>query len=86
MANHGITVVGKSIAQAWDHLYFLNRACEAQVIAMSTGRPLRKIPEHIVRKMADQIEAEESGAAANYNRHFAALKRLLEDEPADYKS
>ena len=86
MANHGITVVGKSIAQAWDHLYFLNRACEAQVIAMSTGRPLRKIPENIVKKMADQIEAEESGAAANYNRHFAALKRLLENEPADYKS
>ena len=86
MANHGITMVGKSIAQAWDQLYFLNRACEAQVIAMSTGRPLRKIPEHIVQKVADQIAAEESGAAANYKRHFAALKRLLEDEPAHYKS
>lgn len=86
MANHGITVIGNSIAQAWDQLYFLNRACEAQVIAMSTGRPLRKIPENIVQKVANQIEAGETSAAANYHRHFAALKRLLEREDPDYKS
>ena len=86
MANHGITVLANSIAQAWDQLYFLNRACEAQVIAMSTGRPLRKLPEEIVRKTALQIEAEESGSAANYHRHFAALKRLLERDKSDYKS
>ena len=86
MANHGITVLANSIAQAWDQLYFLNRACEAQVIAMSTGRPLRKLPEEVVRTTALQIEAEESGAAANFNRHFAALKRLLERDNSNYKT
>ena len=86
MANHGITVLASSIAQAWDQLYFLNRACEAQVLAMSTGQPLRKLPEEIVQKTALQIEAEESGSAANYHRHFAALKRLLERDKSDYKS
>ena len=86
MANHGITVVGSCIAHAWDQLYFLNRACKAQVIAMSTGQPLRKLPDDIVQKVADQIEAEERGVAANYHRHFAALKRLLERQTPDYKS
>jgi ribulose-5-phosphate 4-epimerase/fuculose-1-phosphate aldolase len=86
MANHGITVVGNSIAHAWDQLYYLNRACEAQVLAMSTGSPLRNLPEHIVQKVVDQIDAQESGVAANYHRHFAALKRLLERDNSDYKT
>ena len=65
MANHGITVAGTSVAHAWEQLYFLNRACQAQVLAMSTGRPLKKIPEPIVRSVARQIETEESGATAH---------------------
>jgi ribulose-5-phosphate 4-epimerase/fuculose-1-phosphate aldolase len=38
MKNHGVMVVGASIAEAWDDLYYLERAAEAQRLAMSTGR------------------------------------------------
>ena len=86
MANHGITVTGTSVAHAWEQLYFLNRACHVQILAMSTGRPLKKIPQATVEAMSRQIESEGSGSAANYHRHFDALKRLLEPEQPHYKN
>ena len=85
MANHGVTVAGANVAHAWEQLYFLDRACQAQVLAMSTGRPLKKIPEHTVRSVAKEIETAESGVTASYQRHFAALKRLLEPEQPNYR-
>ena len=85
MANHGVTVAGANVAHAWEQLYFLDRACQAQVLAMSTGRPLKKIPEHTVRSVAKEIETAESGVTASYHRHFAALKRLLEPEQPNYR-
>ena len=86
MANHGITVTGTSVAHAWEQLYFLNRACHAQILAMSTGHPLKKIPQATVEAVSRQIESEGSGSAANYYRHFDALKRLLEPEQPHYKN
>src|SRR5450631_4513114 len=50
MGNHGVLVVGRSIAQAFERLYFLERAAQAQVLALSTGRPLRLIPDSIIEK------------------------------------
>ena len=85
MANHGITVTGSNVPHAWEQLYFLNHACQAQVLAMSTGQPLKKIPEPIVKSVAREIETEGSGAVANYQRHFTALKRLLESEEPNYR-
>lgn len=80
-----LVLAGSSVAHAWEQLYFLNRACQAQVLAMSTGQPLKKIPEPIVKSVAREIETEGSGAAANYQRHFTALKRLLESEEPNYR-
>jgi ribulose-5-phosphate 4-epimerase/fuculose-1-phosphate aldolase len=41
--NHGVIVVGNDIADAWYKLYMLERACEVQVLAQSTGQPLRVV-------------------------------------------
>jgi len=84
MANHGVTVVGPSVAAAWEDLYYLNRACQAQVLAMSTGRPLKRVADETAALLAAQVRAEAAGPAANYNRHFAALKRMLAREQPDY--
>ena len=84
MANHGVTVAGPSVAAAWEDLYYLNRACQAQVLAMSTGRPLKRIADDTAALLADQVRAESAGAAANYDRHFAALKRILAKDAPDY--
>ena len=78
LANHGVIVTGRDMASAFDDLYYLERACMLQVIAMGTREPLRMVSEAVAMKTGRQM-AEESQQAA---LHFAALKRLLDrDEP-----
>lgn len=76
LANHGVIVRGASIAQAFDDLYYLERACMAQVLAASMGRALRVVPEEVARRTAEQMTAESQQAAL----HLAALKRILDRE------
>ncbi len=85
MLNHGVLVVGENAAQAFERLYFLERACQAQVLALSTGRPLRIIAEPIVRATAAQFQS--GSAVEGLDRaelHFAALKRMLDRSEPDY--
>jgi ribulose-5-phosphate 4-epimerase/fuculose-1-phosphate aldolase len=71
-----VIVCGDSVAYAFDDLYYLERSCMVQVIAWSTGRRLRSVPEDMVRKVCEQIEGERQQSTL----HFAALKRLLDRE------
>jgi ribulose-5-phosphate 4-epimerase/fuculose-1-phosphate aldolase len=77
LANHGIIVTGKNIYEAWESLYYLERACRAQVLAMSLGKKIKSINGQIAKKVSDQIKDEATGESANSYRHFEALKRLL---------
>ena len=87
MRNHGVLVVGASIAEAFERLYFLERACQAQVLALSTGRPLRIVPETVVRETRQQFRAGTAvGGRDRTELHFAALKRLLDRNEPDYAS
>ena len=81
MANHGVTVIGHSVAFAFDTMYYLERACQNQILAMSTGRPMKRVPDDLARKVALQIAGED-----NADRHFAALLRILDREEPDYAS
>ena len=87
MGNHGVLVVGQTIPQAFERLYFLERAAQAQVLALSTGRRLRVIPEPIVKKTVAQFGACTSvGGRARADLHFEALKRVLDRSESDYAS
>ena len=71
-------MTGESIASAFDDLYYLERACMLQVMAMQTGRSLRIVPQEIAAMTGRQM-AEESDQA---RLHFESLKRMLDrDEP-----
>lgn len=80
MANHGVTVVGRTVAEAFDALYYLERACTHQVLAMSTGRALKPMSDVAARQTAEEW-AQGGWSAAE---HFAALKRMLDREEPDY--
>ena len=80
MANHGVVTVGPSVAAAFDDLYYLERACQNQVLAMSTGRPLRRVPEDEVRRTVAEFASYENQAEL----HFGALKRILDRAEPDY--
>lgn len=78
MAHHGVLVCGERMDYAFDDLYYLERSCMVQVLAQSTGKPLRTQPDEVCAQAARQI----GGERRQSELHFAALKRLLDrDEP-----
>lgn len=82
MANHGVLVVGETIAEAFDDLYYLERACRVQVLARSTGRPFRAIGANLAAATAASFR--EPPVSDEPARHFAALKRLLDRDDPSY--
>lgn len=81
MKNHGVMVVGTSAANAWDDLYYLERAAEAQLLALSTGRKLKPVPPELARKTYEQMR-EGDGESARL--HLESIKRRLAREEPDY--
>jgi len=81
LANHGVLVVGTTVAEAFDALYYLERACRLQVLARATGLPLRPVRPAVVRETYRMILADTPKYAG---AHFEALKRLLDREQPDY--
>jgi ribulose-5-phosphate 4-epimerase/fuculose-1-phosphate aldolase len=78
LRNHGVIVSGPTVAQAYEDLYYLERAAMVQVLAMQTGRPLHVIDDAMAAHAARQIAADTQQATL----HFESLKRLLDrDEP-----
>ena len=73
LANHGVVVCGDRIDYAYDDLYFLERACEAQVLAQSTGRPLAPVNQSVAALVASQIQSERLQSEL----FFKALRRTL---------
>lgn len=87
MANHGVTTLGPSVADAYNRLYYIERAAQVQIYAMWTGQPLKQLPATVVEKTKSEI-----GGARFYDgpspaqRHFDALKRILDRTEPDYKT
>ncbi len=85
LRNHGVLVTAASAAEAFERLYFLERASQAQILAMSSGRKLNPLPESVVRATAAQFRSgDKVGDEARVDLHFSALKRLLDRLDADY--
>jgi ribulose-5-phosphate 4-epimerase/fuculose-1-phosphate aldolase len=85
LQNHGVLVLGSSAAKAFERLYFLERAAQAQVLALSTGRTLRRIPDEVVAATAAQIKSgSKVDGIERHDLHFDALKRMLDRLDADY--
>jgi ribulose-5-phosphate 4-epimerase/fuculose-1-phosphate aldolase len=81
LGNHGVVVGGASIADAFDDLYYLERACKVQVLAMSTGRKLRVIPDGTAAKLVHFPTRQQNA------RHFlGAIRGILDEEEPAYAS
>ena len=82
MGNHGVTVVGTSVAEAFDTLYYFERAAKTMVLAYSTGQPLNVMSDALAEKTAAGW-GEYGGMG---DAHFAFLKTQLDQEDANYAS
>ncbi len=73
LGNHGVIVCAGRLAWAFDDLYYLERACMAQVLAASTGRPLAPVDEAVAARVAEQT----LGERLQSDLFFEALRRRL---------
>lgn len=87
LANHGVVTTGSSVAEAFNSLYFFERAAQTQLLAQATGWPLRMLSDEVVERTWSQFsESENVGKMARIDLHFAALKRILDRREPDYAS
>jgi ribulose-5-phosphate 4-epimerase/fuculose-1-phosphate aldolase len=84
MANHGISTVGETVAEAYDRLYYIERVAQVQIYAMWTHQPLKKVPESVVQKTLQTYGGESRYNPPPTQRHFDALKRILDRKEPDY--
>ncbi|MBE2277469.1 MAG: class II aldolase/adducin family protein [Rhodobacteraceae bacterium] len=82
MGNHGVLVIGRDVAEAFNRLYYFERAADTYIQALQTGRPLRLLPDAIAEKTAREWE-DYPGFAEN---HLRELKAILDAEGADYQA
>ena len=80
MGNHGILIIGDSVADTFNRLYYFERAAETYIKALQTGRELRIIPPETAEKTAQELEDYPDQA----QRHFSDLKTILDLEGDDY--
>ena len=78
MKNHGVLVVGDTIAQAYKRLYKLERVCRTQVLALGTGQPLEVLSESIVRQVQAEPVDDRHSRAERERLYFEAMMRVLD--------
>jgi ribulose-5-phosphate 4-epimerase/fuculose-1-phosphate aldolase len=84
LRNHGLLVGGTSISEAFHMIYMLERACAAQVAALSQGREIVLPPHEVCQHTSDQFHRFESDIA-HYDMVWNAALRLIEHEASDYR-
>lgn len=82
MGNHGVLVIGDSVADTFNRLYYFERAAETYIRALQTGKPLRILPDEIAEKTAQELESYPEQAEL----HLAELKAILDGEGDSYAS
>jgi ribulose-5-phosphate 4-epimerase/fuculose-1-phosphate aldolase len=82
LANHGVVVVGETIARAFDDFYYLERACQVQVLAMQTGRELNVMSDEIAKNTHDQY----AHFTINADLYLEEIKHILDEQEPSYAS
>jgi ribulose-5-phosphate 4-epimerase/fuculose-1-phosphate aldolase len=82
---------GETVAQAFVRMYRLERACQVQLAAQSTGAPLVIPPPDICRKSAERSDdflgaTGGKGYSRVPNPEFDALLRLMEQRDPSYRT
>jgi ribulose-5-phosphate 4-epimerase/fuculose-1-phosphate aldolase len=73
LANHGVIVCGERVDYAYDDLYYLERACQAQVLAASTAVPLTPVDPALAARVVEQT----NGERLQSELFFASLRRTI---------
>jgi ribulose-5-phosphate 4-epimerase/fuculose-1-phosphate aldolase len=80
MGNHGVLVIGHTVAETFNRLYYFERAAETYIKALQTGQKLRVLSDEIAENVAHEID-DYPGQA---ERHFSDLKEILLRDSPDF--
>ena len=78
MKNHGVLVTGDTVAEAYRRLYKLERVCRAQVLAMSTGKPLEVLSDAIVSQVQSPPPDDRHSRTERDRLFFEAMMRVID--------
>lgn len=79
MGNHGVMVIGRTVAQAFNRLYYFERACRTYIQTLWTGKPYRLLSDEVAAKTEAEINSYDASA-----EHLAELRQILDEEGSDY--
>lgn len=82
LRNHGLLTMGGTVAQAFERMFFLERACQIQVSALAGNQALAIIPQEVCERTAQQYE---SAGSFIEGRDWQALLRLLDTTARGYR-
>jgi ribulose-5-phosphate 4-epimerase/fuculose-1-phosphate aldolase len=80
LGNHGVLVAAASVAEAFDELYYLERACQTLVLAYSTGKPLNIMSDKVAERTARDWDLYADSAFV----HFEEMKKVLDRKDPSY--
>lgn len=81
MGNHGVLVLGNSVADAFNRLYYFERSAETYIRALQTGQKLRVLSDDIAEGVASAMDNYPDQA----DRFFADIKTLLDKTEPDFR-
>ncbi len=80
MGNHGLLVLGDSVADTFNRLFYFERSAETYIRALQTGQPLRVLSDEVAEKTAQELDEYPDQAQL----HFRDLKIMLDRQGSDY--
>ena len=83
LANHGILTLGQTIAEAFDELYYFEKACETYLTALSTNKKLKIVSDEVAEKTAQEWEDYSTDSK---DLHLKAIRSILDQEDPSYKN
>ena len=83
MSNHGILTTGQTVAEAFDELFYFEKACETYITALSTNKKLKIVSDEIAEKTAQEWE---DSSPSHQNLHLKAIRSILDSEDPSYKN
>jgi ribulose-5-phosphate 4-epimerase/fuculose-1-phosphate aldolase len=83
LRNHGLLTCGTSIYEAFDYMYYLERACQTQISAMAGGAKLRMPAAGVPEKVANQFGNLPYKA---WQPEWKAMLRMLDKTDPSYRN
>ncbi len=84
LRNHGLLVGGRTIPEAWHNIYYLERACQAQVQALAGGSELVLPPEEVRQHTAAQFNRAD--ALEHYEMAWQSALRMIAGSTPDWRA